>query len=193
MDVAAGAAETDGAAGMDGAVGIDGAAEMDGEDHLLQAQEQYILTRRNSGKKCQEASIDGKEAAEPTQSKKKLSGSGNKNRWEEYREIGQDARDKVREAKVELELSLAKDIKDNGKGFYRYVAKKRNTRYKVGLLQKEMGNLANLDKEKAEVLNDFYASAFDGKCSTHAIQVRKGKCRNWENEDSKPTVGEDLV
>ncbi|KAJ7415901.1 rna-directed dna polymerase from mobile element jockey-like [Willisornis vidua] len=46
-------------------------------------------------------------------------------------------------------------------------------------LWKEMGYLDNLDKDKAEVLTDI----FNGKCSGHLTQVKKGKCMEWENED----------
>ncbi|KAK4832498.1 hypothetical protein QYF61_023545 [Mycteria americana] len=46
--------------------------------------------------------------------------------------------------------------------------------------------------EKAEVLNDFFASVFMGKCSSHTAQVAEGKGRDWENEEP-PTVGEDQV
>ncbi|GAB0182059.1 mitochondrial enolase superfamily member 1 [Grus japonensis] len=46
--------------------------------------------------------------------------------------------------------------------------------------------------EKAEVLNNFFASAFTGKCLSHTAQVTEGKGRDWENEEP-PTVGEDQV
>ncbi|KAJ7411586.1 parathyroid hormone [Pitangus sulphuratus] len=75
----------------------------------------------------------------------------------------------------------------------RYVANKRKTGDNLAPLWKEMGDLATLDKEKDEVLNDFYASVFNGKCSSHASHVGKGKCRGWENEDPVPTVGEDQI
>lgn len=48
--------------------------------------------------------------------------------WEGNRGIVQEVREKVREAKAQIELSLAMDIEDNRKGFYRYVASKRKTR-----------------------------------------------------------------
>ncbi|GAB0188221.1 mitochondrial enolase superfamily member 1 [Grus japonensis] len=44
--------------------------------------------------------------------------------------------------------------------------------------------------EKAEVLNDFFASVFTGKSLSHTAQVAEG--RDWENAEP-PTVGEDQV
>lgn len=48
--------------------------------------------------------------------------------WEEHRDTPQLCRDEVREAKAWLELSLAKDAKNNNKGFYRYVRWKRRSK-----------------------------------------------------------------
>uniref|UniRef100_A0A8B9FTL9 Reverse transcriptase domain-containing protein n=1 Tax=Amazona collaria TaxID=241587 RepID=A0A8B9FTL9_9PSIT len=113
--------------------------------------------------------------------------------WGEYRDVVREARDQVRKAKAHLELNLARDVKDNRKGFYRYIADKRQVRDTVGPLQKPSGELATLDLEKAEVLNDFFASVFTGKCSDHTTQVLEGRRGDGEGGDPGPTVGEDLV
>ncbi|GAB0180497.1 mitochondrial enolase superfamily member 1 [Grus japonensis] len=60
----------------------------------------------------------------------------------------------------------------------------------MGPLRNETGDLVTQDMEKAEVLNDFFASVFTGKCLSHTAQVTEG--RDWENAEP-PTVGEDQV
>ncbi|PKU44848.1 hypothetical protein llap_4844 [Limosa lapponica baueri] len=75
------------------------------------------------------------------------------------------------------------------KSFYMSVIKDQG---KYGSLQKEMGDLITQDMEKAEILNDFFASIFTSKDSSHTTQVTEGEGRDWESE--KPsTVGEDQV
>ncbi|GAB0210395.1 mitochondrial enolase superfamily member 1 [Grus japonensis] len=53
-----------------------------------------------------------------------------------------------------------------------------------------MGDLVTQDMEEAEVLNDFFALVFTGKCLSHTAQVTEGG--DWENAEP-PTVGEDRV
>ena len=45
--------------------------------------------------------------------------------WEEYRNIVRICRKPTRKAKVHLELNLARDVKDNKKGFFKYIGSKR--------------------------------------------------------------------
>ncbi|GAB0209794.1 mitochondrial enolase superfamily member 1 [Grus japonensis] len=112
--------------------------------------------------------------------------------WEEYRETLRAMRDQDRKAKALIESHLTWDIKGNKKRFHRYVSDKRRMRENVGPLQNETGDLVTQDMEKAEVLNDFCASVFTSKGSSHTAQVTEGKVRDWENAEP-PTVGEDQV
>ena len=111
---------------------------------------------------------------------------------EEYRETVRAARGQVRKARALLELNLARGIKGNTKGIYRYVSDKRKTREIVGPRQKETGDLVTQDMEKAEVVNDYFASVFTCKSLSHIAQVPEEKGRDWKN-DEPPTVGEDKV
>ncbi|GAB0208460.1 mitochondrial enolase superfamily member 1 [Grus japonensis] len=110
--------------------------------------------------------------------------------WEEYRETVRAARDQVRKTKALTELNLARDVKGNKKSFCRYVSDKKKTRKNAGPFQNETEDLVTQDMEKAGVLNDFFASVFTSKGSSHFVQVTEG--RDWENAEL-PTVGEDQV
>ncbi|GAB0176369.1 mitochondrial enolase superfamily member 1 [Grus japonensis] len=77
----------------------------------------------------------------------------------------------MRKAKVHLELNLARDVKDNKKGFFKYISSKRKTRENVGLLLNEVGALVTEDTEKAELLNVTFASVFIAKASPQESQT----------------------
>ncbi|GAB0202598.1 mitochondrial enolase superfamily member 1 [Grus japonensis] len=160
--------------------------------HLLQAQEQCIPTKRKSSKTTKRPPWMNKDLLGKVKHKKEAYRGWKQGQvaWEEYRETVRAARDQVRKAKALIEISLARDVKDNKKSFYRYVSDKRRMRENVGPLRNETGDLVTQDMEKAEVLNDFFASVSSGKCSSHTGQVTEG--RDWENAEP-PTVGEDQV
>ncbi|GAB0209752.1 hypothetical protein GRJ2_003440900 [Grus japonensis] len=163
--------------------------------HLLQAQERCIPTKeKKSGKNTQRPAWMNKELPGKVKQKKEAFRGWKQGQvaWEEYRETLRAARDQVRKAKALIELKLARDVKDNKKSFYRYVSDKRRTRENVGPLQNETGDLVTQDMEKAEVLNDFFASVFTSKGSSHTTQVTEGKGRDGENAEP-PTVGEDQI
>ncbi|KFM11475.1 hypothetical protein AS27_04032, partial [Aptenodytes forsteri] len=133
-------------------------------DHLLQAQERCIPTKRESGKNTRRPAWMNKELLDKLKHKKEAYRGWKQGQvaWEEYREIVPAARDQVRKVKALVELHLARDIKGNKKRFYKYVGDKRKARENVGPLRNETGDLVTRDTEKAEVLNDFFASVFTG-------------------------------
>ncbi|GAB0207806.1 hypothetical protein GRJ2_003246300 [Grus japonensis] len=160
--------------------------------HLLRAQERCIPTKRKSSKNTKRPAWMNKLLLGKVNHKKEAYRGWKQGQvaWEEYRETVRAARAQVRKAKALIEISLARDVKDNKKSFYKYVSDKRRTRENVGPLRNEMGDLVTQDMEKAEVLNDFFASVFTSKCLSHTAQVTEG--RDWENAEL-PTVGEDQV
>ncbi|CAM4588838.1 unnamed protein product [Lepidochelys olivacea] len=85
---------------------------------------------------------------------------------EEYKNVARACRNEIRRAKSHLELQLARDVKSNKKGFFRYVGNKKKAKESVGPLLNEGGNLGTEDVEKANVLNAFFASVFTNMVSS---------------------------
>ncbi|CAM5100848.1 unnamed protein product [Eretmochelys imbricata] len=108
---------------------------------------------------------------------------------EEYKNIAWACRNEIRRAKSHLELQLARDVKSNKKGFFRYVGNKKKAKESVGPLLNEGGNLVTEDVEKANVLNAFFASVFTNKVSsqTTALGITK-----W-GRDGQPSVEIEVV
>ena len=79
-------------------------------------------------------------------------------------------RDRIRKAKAQMELKLARDVKDNKKGFYRYIGRRRQAKESVPPLMKGNGELASSDIEKAEELSECFASVFIGGQASHVCQ-----------------------
>ncbi|KAK4822101.1 hypothetical protein QYF61_009801 [Mycteria americana] len=80
-------------------------------------------------------------------------------------------KDGVRKAKAQLELNLVRDAKNNKRGFYRYINQKRKVKESVPPLTNKNGDLVSTDEEKAEVLNNFFASVFSGNRCPHPSRV----------------------
>ena len=80
---------------------------------------------------------------------------------EDYRDAVHHCREKICAAKAQLEFKLASTVKDNKKGFFKYVNSKRRIRDNIGPLLDEVGHLTNRDIDKAETLNAFFASIFN--------------------------------
>ncbi|CAM4495102.1 unnamed protein product [Caretta caretta] len=108
---------------------------------------------------------------------------------EEYKNIARACRNVIRRAKSHLELQLARDVKSNKKGFFRYVGNKKKAKESVGPLMSEGGNLVTEDVEKANVLNAFFASVFTNKVSSQTAALG---ITTWVI-DGQPSVEKEVV
>jgi len=74
---------------------------------------------------------------------------------------------------VQLEMNLAKDAKNNKKRFFSYVNQNRKVNESIPLhtLMNQTGHLVSTDEEKAEVLNNIFASVFTGNLLPHPSPV----------------------
>ncbi|CAM4643115.1 unnamed protein product [Caretta caretta] len=108
---------------------------------------------------------------------------------EEYKNIARACRNEIRRAKSHLELQLARDVKSNKKGFFRYVGNKKKAKESGGPLMNEGGNLVTEDVEKANVLNAFFASVFTNKVSSQTAALG---ITTW-GIDGQPSVEKEVV
>ncbi|CAM4696941.1 unnamed protein product [Caretta caretta] len=108
---------------------------------------------------------------------------------EEYKNIARACRNEIRKAKSYLELQLARDVKSNKKGFFRYVGNKKKAKESVGPLLNEGGNLVTEDVEKDNVLNAFFASIFTNKDSSQTAALG---ITTW-GVDGQPSVEKEVV
>lgn len=83
--------------------------------------------------------------------------------------------DVTKKAKAYLELSLARDMKDNKKGFYKYISSKRKIWENVGLLLNQMRVLVTEDTEKVQLLNVSVFSAEVGNPRLWKYEKKAGE------------------
>ncbi|XP_068809548.1 uncharacterized protein [Struthio camelus] len=158
------------------------------------AQDRCIPLRKKSSKAGRRPAWMSKELLAKLQQKKEVYRMWKRGQatWEEYRDVVRVCRDATRKTKAHLELNLARDVKDNKKGFFKYITSKRKTRENVGLLLNGAGALVTKDIEKAELLNAAFASGFTAKASPQEFQTLGTREEGRRKEDS-PLVEEDQV
>jgi Reverse transcriptase (RNA-dependent DNA polymerase)/Endonuclease-reverse transcriptase len=107
---------------------------------------------------------------------RKLKQFNTKQLCDAYRECAHAIRKAIHAHTYRLESNL---IDSNNVGsFYRYVNKKLSSRSGVGCLKRADGSITNDPREKANLLNNYFASVFtvdDGSCSTLPCRVGSGE------------------
>jgi len=150
--------------------------------HFLHAQDRCIPMSKKSSKGGRRPAWMSKELPAELKWKRKVYGMWKEGQttWEEHRNVVRACREAMRKAKAHLELNLARDVKDNKKGFFKYISSKRKTRDNVGLLLNEVGALASEDTEKMELLNAFFASVFTAQAGPSGKPVTGSKKESLE-------------
>jgi len=140
--------------------------------HFLHTQDRCIPMSKKSSKGGRRPAWMSKQVLAKLKWKKKVCRMRKEGQatWEEYRNIVRVCKDATRKAKVHLELNLARDIKDNKKGFFNYIISKQKTRKNAGPLLNEVGALVTEYTEKAELLNAFFASVSTAKANPQESQ-----------------------
>ncbi|KAJ7425634.1 hypothetical protein BTVI_02330 [Pitangus sulphuratus] len=107
------------------------------------AQEPVILRYKKSGKEGKRLAWLSRDLLVKLKGKKHMLRIWKQGQvfWEEYRDVVQLCRNGARKAKVKLELNLARDAKNNRKGFYRYVNQKRKVKESVSPLLLSLNDL----------------------------------------------------
>ncbi|KAK4828824.1 hypothetical protein QYF61_000881 [Mycteria americana] len=151
------------------------------KDAFYRVQDLSILKCKKSGKEGKRRACMSRDLLVKLKGKNEMHRQWKQGQvtWEEYRDTACLCRDGVRKAKVWLELNLARDAKNNKKGFYRYVSQKRKVKESVPSLMSKTGKLLTTDEEKAEVLSNFFASVFSGNLSSHTSRVDGPQDRDW--------------
>ena len=87
--------------------------------------------------------------------------------WEEYTDAVLMCRNEIRKAKAQMELNLARDVKNNKKVFFRYTEQERQAKESVPPLINQKGELTSSNMEEAEVLNEAFALVFIARQPSH--------------------------
>lgn len=82
-----------------------------------------------------------------------------------------------------MELNLIRHIKDDKKGFCKYICDKKKTKEIEGPLLNRTGYLVTQDIQKAEVLNGFFVSVVTSKTGLQESHVPETKGKDWSKKD----------
>ena len=80
--------------------------------------------------------------------------------WDKYAEIRNRTNRTINKAKFDYEQKITTEIKSNPKQFWKYINAKSNRKRDLVDLVDEAGNLVTDEKDKAELLNNYFSSVY---------------------------------
>ena len=122
---------------------------------------------KDTGKKCPYANHQCLQAIKQKHSKwTKYQHCKSDTNYDQYKKARNLVISELRKAKYYHEIDLATKIKTNSKLFWGYVRSKLKTKSAIGQLEAANGMIIDNNQEKANLLNDYFASVFQKKEST---------------------------
>ena len=138
-------------------------------DKIKESMDRNIPKIKISSKRKQQPTWMSKKALRRIKKKHKLfkrflnSNSGIM--YRKYISMRNKCKKEIKKAKKRHERKIGEECKNNPKMFWKYVQEQNKTKQGISALKDEDGNLKTTDKEKADILNDYFASVYttDGK------------------------------
>ena len=99
----------------------------------------------------------------------------NGSRYLKYITARNECNKQIRKAKKRYEKNVAKDSKSNPKQFWKFVQEKMKVKQGISVLKNEDGSLSESDFDKAETLNNFFASVFTREDKSNVPSFNEGE------------------
>lgn len=99
----------------------------------------------------------------------------------------------IKKWKMQYEIKLAGNIKNDTKSFYRNVKRKRLVKKNVGPLQTEMGECIIRDKEMTEQLNTHFGPAFTKEDANQMPEMLENAAFSEREELREINISREMV
>lgn len=103
--------------------------------------------------------------------------------YHEYCKCRNHATKAVRFARKRHEKGIADSAKDNPKAFWAYVNSKTKVRLGIGDLRNDKGELKSSNSDKANILNDFFASVFTEEGDSDIKNIKSRSLNSLQSVD----------
>ena len=138
-------------------------------------------TKCNQNKKCTPLWMNDKELKKITKKFKLfqrylLTKDGKD--YSKYAKMRNESKNLIKSTRKAREHKIAEECKNNPKGFWKYVQERTKVNTGINTLKTGKGGLAESDMEKAEVLNEYFASVFANEDITSTPDFYEGSKSN---------------
>jgi hypothetical protein len=112
-------------------------------------------------------------------------------KYQKYAKLRNQVKNSVKKAKMSMERDIARDVKKNPKKFWKYANSKRKTKSGISELKTNTENgvkITENDRDKAEVLAEFFSSVFTNEPEgllIFNIKETKFRCAEQQIEENE--------